>query len=393
MRLQLPPEQVRVIYPAIGGAFGGREDMSVQIVLALAVMRLAERGVHRPVKIIWSREESIVGPSQAPPVLHPAPSGAPRPTARWWRPRCELISDAGAYAYTSTKVLGNATLMCTGPYVFPHAQRGRLHGLHQQRAGRRLPRLWRAAGRLRGRAADGEAGRGAGPRPGRDAHEEPAARGRPLHGRHAVPGRRDHRPGGGALRRRSRLEARGRGCRPARQPGRSPTCAAGAGFACAFKNIGFSFGAPENSAATVELHGDDRDRAGGASTRPAPTAARARTRSLPRWRPTRSGCRSSKVELVMSDTATVGQLGQRLGFAADLYGGQRHQGRGRGGAEEVAGRRAPGHRELHLSGRAPRPRFRRRRPATPTPISPMATWPRRSRWRWISRPAMCGWWT
>jgi len=35
--LGLPLDQVRVIYPAIGGAFGGREDMSVQIVLALAV--------------------------------------------------------------------------------------------------------------------------------------------------------------------------------------------------------------------------------------------------------------------------------------------------------------------------------------------------------------------
>jgi CO/xanthine dehydrogenase Mo-binding subunit len=57
--LGLPLEQVRVIYPAIGGAFGGREDMSVQIVLALAVWRLAQRGINRPVKIIWSREESM----------------------------------------------------------------------------------------------------------------------------------------------------------------------------------------------------------------------------------------------------------------------------------------------------------------------------------------------
>ena len=34
--LDIPPERVRVFYPAIGGAFGGREDMSIQIVLALA---------------------------------------------------------------------------------------------------------------------------------------------------------------------------------------------------------------------------------------------------------------------------------------------------------------------------------------------------------------------
>ena len=59
--LGIPAEQVRVIYPAIGGAFGGREDMSVQITLALAVWRLAQRGVTRPIKTIWSREESIVG--------------------------------------------------------------------------------------------------------------------------------------------------------------------------------------------------------------------------------------------------------------------------------------------------------------------------------------------
>src|SRR5581483_8492486 len=52
--LGLPPEKVRVIYPAIGKAFGGQEDISVQIILALAAWKL-----QRPVKIIWSREESI----------------------------------------------------------------------------------------------------------------------------------------------------------------------------------------------------------------------------------------------------------------------------------------------------------------------------------------------
>ncbi|MER3468180.1 MAG: aldehyde oxidase, partial [Thermoflexus sp.] len=54
--LGLPEERVRVIYAAIGGAFGGREDMSVQILLALVAWRLG-----RPVKIVWSREESIIG--------------------------------------------------------------------------------------------------------------------------------------------------------------------------------------------------------------------------------------------------------------------------------------------------------------------------------------------
>ena len=64
--LGLPLDKVRVIYGAIGGAFGGREDMSVQIILALAAYRLRERGINRPVKIIWSREESIIGIIKTP---------------------------------------------------------------------------------------------------------------------------------------------------------------------------------------------------------------------------------------------------------------------------------------------------------------------------------------
>ena len=59
--LGLPLDRVRVIYPAIGGAFGGREDMSLQIVLALAAFRLGERGDRRAITSRWSREESIVG--------------------------------------------------------------------------------------------------------------------------------------------------------------------------------------------------------------------------------------------------------------------------------------------------------------------------------------------
>ncbi|MFU8771920.1 MAG: xanthine dehydrogenase family protein molybdopterin-binding subunit, partial [Anaerolineales bacterium] len=67
--LDLPEDRIRVIYPAIGGAFGGREDMSVQIVLALAAWRLHQRGIDRPVKIIWNREESIVGHHKRHPYI------------------------------------------------------------------------------------------------------------------------------------------------------------------------------------------------------------------------------------------------------------------------------------------------------------------------------------
>jgi CO/xanthine dehydrogenase Mo-binding subunit len=114
--LQLPTEQIRVIYPAIGGAFGGREDMSVQIVLALAAWKL-----RRPVKIVWSREESIIGHHKRHPMYLKAIWGA-REDGKLLAAQVEVVADAGAYAYTSTKVQGNCTLCCTGPYDIPNVK-------------------------------------------------------------------------------------------------------------------------------------------------------------------------------------------------------------------------------------------------------------------------------
>ena len=94
-----------MIYPAIGGAFGGREDMSVQIVLALAAWRLHQRGINRPVKIIWSREESIVGHCKRHPYHIKARWGATK-EGKIIAADVSLFADAGSYAYTSTTVLG-----------------------------------------------------------------------------------------------------------------------------------------------------------------------------------------------------------------------------------------------------------------------------------------------
>ncbi|MCI0396152.1 MAG: molybdopterin-dependent oxidoreductase [Chloroflexi bacterium] len=119
--LGLPADQVRIIYPAIGGAFGGREDMSLQIVLGLAAVRLRQMGLDRPVRIIWSREESIIGHHKRHPAFIKTRWGATR-EGRITAVEAEVILDAGAYAYTSTKVLGNAHLMVAGPYELPNAR-------------------------------------------------------------------------------------------------------------------------------------------------------------------------------------------------------------------------------------------------------------------------------
>ena len=114
--LGLENEQVRVIYPAIGGAFGGREDMSVQIVLALAAYKLK-----RPVKIIWSRRESMIGHCKRHPMLLKARWGASF-DGKLQAAEMEVIADGGAYMYTSNKVLGNTTIVATGPYAVPNVK-------------------------------------------------------------------------------------------------------------------------------------------------------------------------------------------------------------------------------------------------------------------------------
>ncbi len=117
--LGLPTEKIRVIYPAIGGAFGGREDMSVQIILGLAAMRLHEKGIDRPVKIVWSREESIIGHCKRHAFSMKAKWGATK-EGKLLAARCEIWANGGAYWFTSNKVLGNATLLATGPYEIPN---------------------------------------------------------------------------------------------------------------------------------------------------------------------------------------------------------------------------------------------------------------------------------
>jgi CO/xanthine dehydrogenase Mo-binding subunit len=119
--LNLPKEKIRVIYPAIGGAFGGREDMSVQIILGLATLKLGEMGIYRPVKIVWTREESIIGHHKRHAYRIHSKWAADR-DGKLLAAKIQIQADGGAYIYTSTKVMANATLMCTGPYNIPNVE-------------------------------------------------------------------------------------------------------------------------------------------------------------------------------------------------------------------------------------------------------------------------------
>ena len=112
--LRLPDERVVVRYAAIGGAFGGREDLSVQHLLALAAWRL-----RRPVAIVWSREESIIGHHKRHPITIRCRWGATS-AGRITAVTAELLADGGAYASTSAEVVKVAALLATGCYEVPN---------------------------------------------------------------------------------------------------------------------------------------------------------------------------------------------------------------------------------------------------------------------------------
>lgn len=117
--LQLPEEKVQIEYAAIGGAFGGKEDISVQIALGLAVYRLAQKGIRRPVKTIWSREESFFGHHKRHAFQIHAKWGALR-SGKIIAAEMRLAADAGAYASSTEVVLKSATIAAIGPYEIPN---------------------------------------------------------------------------------------------------------------------------------------------------------------------------------------------------------------------------------------------------------------------------------
>jgi CO/xanthine dehydrogenase Mo-binding subunit len=119
--LDLPLEQVRVIYAPAGGSFGGREDMSVQHLLALAAFCLNKRGIRRPVKIVWHREESFRGHHKRHPYYMHFRSAASE-EGKLLALEATLIADIGAYSSSSPAVLNNAVSMAPGAYEVPHVK-------------------------------------------------------------------------------------------------------------------------------------------------------------------------------------------------------------------------------------------------------------------------------
>jgi len=112
--LGLPIEQVRILQPPTGGAFGGREDISIQIYLGLAALKL-----RRPVRIQYTREESMIARHKRHPMEIVYTLGA---TAQGVITAAKVVirSDEGAYASTGPAVLRKSASHATGPYRVPN---------------------------------------------------------------------------------------------------------------------------------------------------------------------------------------------------------------------------------------------------------------------------------
>ncbi len=257
--LALPEDEVVVRYAKIGGAFGGREDMSVQPLLALATWKLK-----RPTAIVWSREESMIGHHKRHPFHIETRWGAKR-DGTVVAVETRTVADGGAYASTSAEVLKCATIFAQGPYRVPNVTTdgyvvytnnvpsGAFRGFGTPQA------HWAAESMI-----------------ARIAHAlelDPAeVRRRNLYREGDTEATGNVLPAGVSalpVLERCLAEAAAR-IAPRGAPEPRATKRRGFGIASGIKNVGYSFGFPEQSTATVELI---------AAARPAPRVERALVRT------------------------------------------------------------------------------------------------------------------
>ncbi|MBD9731788.1 xanthine dehydrogenase subunit D [Streptomyces sp. H28] len=109
--LGLPEDKVRMTLAGVGGAFGGREDLSMQIHACLLALRTG-----KPVKIVYNRFESFFGHVHRHPAKLFYEHGATA-DGRLTHVKCRIVLDGGAYASASPAVVGNASSLGVGPYV------------------------------------------------------------------------------------------------------------------------------------------------------------------------------------------------------------------------------------------------------------------------------------
>ncbi|WP_369249865.1 xanthine dehydrogenase subunit D [Streptomyces sp. R41] len=114
--LGLPVEKVRFTMSGVGGAFGGREDLSMQIHCCMLALHTG-----KPVKMVYNREESFYGHVHRHPAKMYYEHGATK-DGRLVYVKARMYFDGGAYASKTPVVVSNATSLGVGPYEVPNVK-------------------------------------------------------------------------------------------------------------------------------------------------------------------------------------------------------------------------------------------------------------------------------
>lgn len=114
--LGLAPGQVTLVLAGVGGAFGAREDLSMQLHACLLAL-----ATDRPVKMAYARDESFLGHVHRHPAWMEYEHHATR-DGRLVAVKARVLLDGGAYASSSPAVIMNATTVAAGPYAVPNAR-------------------------------------------------------------------------------------------------------------------------------------------------------------------------------------------------------------------------------------------------------------------------------
>jgi Aerobic-type carbon monoxide dehydrogenase, large subunit CoxL/CutL homologs len=309
--LGLEEEQVRVIYPMTGGAFGGREDISVQIIVALAAYKLYKLGQARPVKVVWTREESILGHCKRHPMRFYARWGATR-EGKIVAAEVKILADGGAYKFTTNIVTGNAVINSLGPYEISNVKvdaydvytnnvpRGAFRGFGGPQAAycaeQMVNKLAEALHmdpvelRMRNLAREGSLQTTGAPYP-------PGVAIRGVTQACAEAAGWESTPDGWKCTRA-----------PEKEYPEKPYLRHGLGLACAHKNVGFSYGYPEGCSVGFELYGDKEIERAVVRHSASEVGMGAHT-VITQMAADALGISMDKVELISSDTALVKDSG------------------------------------------------------------------------------------
>ncbi|WP_425805618.1 xanthine dehydrogenase family protein molybdopterin-binding subunit [Desulfitobacterium sp. Sab5] len=114
--LSMPINKVRIIQATTGGGFGGKLDISVQVYIALLSIQ-----TKRPVKLVYSREESLVSSTKRHPCVIYYKTAADK-NGKILGIEATIIGDTGAYASYGPGTLTRSAVHVTGPYEIPNVK-------------------------------------------------------------------------------------------------------------------------------------------------------------------------------------------------------------------------------------------------------------------------------